>query len=181
MISLKDEIKERIKYFKHYVVDNLSLDAQDDFQKILDYITNLQEKSNNQAEEINRLYKQREKFIKKYGYLKEENEKLKQLCDKYEEEHSTTFNEWKETITDKYQTLKELQQENEKLENDKRGMLVQLYKANDEKDNYKQRIDKAIRYIEKCRNYHRDIHKEERIFPDEITSLLMILNGGDEE
>lgn len=40
---MKDEIKERIKYFKHYVVDNLSLDAQDDFQKILDYITNLQQ------------------------------------------------------------------------------------------------------------------------------------------
>ena len=44
-----------------------------------DYITNLQEKLNNQAEEINRLYKQREKFMKKYDYLKEENESLKEL------------------------------------------------------------------------------------------------------
>lgn len=42
---MKDEIKERIKYFKHYVVDNLSLDAQDDFQEILDCITNLQEEN----------------------------------------------------------------------------------------------------------------------------------------
>lgn len=48
-------------------------------------------------------------------------------------------------------------------------------------DIYKSRNEKAIRYIERCRDYHRDIHKEERIFLDEITSLLMILNGGDEE
>ena len=28
----------------------------------------------------------------------EENEKLKELCNKYEEEHNTTFEEWKKTI-----------------------------------------------------------------------------------
>jgi hypothetical protein len=28
----------------------------------------------------------------------EENERLKDLCDKYEEEHRTTFEEWKKTI-----------------------------------------------------------------------------------
>ena len=33
-----------------------------------------------------------------------------------------------------------LQQKIEKLENDKRGMLVQLYKANDEKDKLKEKI-----------------------------------------
>jgi len=42
------------------------------------------------------------------------------------------------------------------------------------------RIDKAIRYIEKCRDYHKTYHSEERIFPDEIINLLMILTGGDE-
>lgn len=42
-------------------------------------------------------------------------------------------------------------------------------------DVYKSRNEKAIEYIEKCRNYHRDIHNEEKIFPDEIASLLMIL------
>lgn len=55
---MTNKIKERIKYFKHYIVDNLSLDAQDDFQKILDYITNLQEENEE---------------------LKTENEKLTQL------------------------------------------------------------------------------------------------------
>ena len=56
---MKDEIKERIKYFKHYIVDNLSLDAQDDFQKILDCITNLQEENKRLKEE---LYKNTTKF-----------------------------------------------------------------------------------------------------------------------
>ena len=30
--------------------------------------------------------------------LREENKKLKALCDKYEEEHKTVFEEWKKTI-----------------------------------------------------------------------------------
>ena len=30
--------------------------------------------------------------------LREENKKLKALCDKYEEEHKTVFVEWKKTI-----------------------------------------------------------------------------------
>ena len=69
-----------------------NLETEEKAFNFKDYITNLQEenkclkgnckryhkKSNNQAEEINRLYKQREKFMKKYGYLKEENEKLKE-------------------------------------------------------------------------------------------------------
>ncbi len=50
-----------------------------------------------------------------------------------------------------------------------------------ELEDYKSRIDKAIEYIERCRDYHRDIHKEEKIFPDEITSLLMILQREDKD
>ena len=53
-------------------------------------------------------------------------------------------------------------------------------KYNEQRNIYKKRNEKAIEYIEKCRNYHRDIHHEEKIFPDEITSLLMILKGDDE-
>ncbi len=52
----EEEIKERIKYFKHYVVDNLSLDAQDDFQKILDCITNLQEELTKYKKLVNKIY-----------------------------------------------------------------------------------------------------------------------------
>lgn len=35
---------------------------------------------------------------KRVGELLDENERLKDLCDKYEEEHRTTFEEWKKTI-----------------------------------------------------------------------------------
>ena len=48
-----------------------------------------------------------------------------------------------------------------------------------EKEDYKSRNEKAIEYIEKCRDYHKTYHKEEKIFPDEIASLLMILQGED--
>ena len=34
----------------------------------------------------------------KYNELKQENEELKKLCDKYEEEHNTTFKEWQKDI-----------------------------------------------------------------------------------
>lgn len=44
-------------------------------------------------EEQKRLYKIAEENDIKL--LQEENKKLKELCDKYEEEHSTTFQIWK--------------------------------------------------------------------------------------
>lgn len=68
-------------------------------------------------EEQKRLYKKAEEndygdLLRKYNNLKtaldesqevvisykEENEQLKDLCDKYEEEHKTTFEEWKKDI-----------------------------------------------------------------------------------
>ena len=47
-------------------------------------------------EEQKRLYKRAEENDIKL--LKEENKKLKELCDKYEEEHKTTFIEWQKDI-----------------------------------------------------------------------------------
>ena len=47
-------------------------------------------------EEQKRLYKRAEENDIKL--LQEENKKLKELCDKYEEEHNTTFEEWKKDI-----------------------------------------------------------------------------------
>lgn len=47
-------------------------------------------------EEQKRQYKRAEENDIKL--LQEENKKLKELCDKYEEEHSTTFEEWKKDI-----------------------------------------------------------------------------------
>lgn len=39
-----------------------------------------------------------DKLQKRNKELKQEKERLKELCDKYEEEHKTTFEEWKKTI-----------------------------------------------------------------------------------
>jgi hypothetical protein len=47
-------------------------------------------------EEMKRQYKRAEENDIKL--LQEENKKLKELCDKYEEEHKTTFEEWKKDI-----------------------------------------------------------------------------------
>ena len=80
---MKDEIKEILDNIK-YELDNkrkFILMTDKDTEILLDYITNLQEKSNNQAEEINRLYKQREKFMKKYSYLQEEIHKKEAMYD----------------------------------------------------------------------------------------------------
>lgn len=47
-------------------------------------------------EEQKRQYKRAEENDIKL--LQEENKKLKELCDKYEEEHNTTFIEWQKDI-----------------------------------------------------------------------------------
>lgn len=73
---MKDEIKEILDILKTDMI-HIRL-FKEDREKLLDYITNLQE----------------------------ENKRLKELCDKYEEEHSTKFNEW---VFDK--------RENERLNN----------------------------------------------------------------
>ena len=99
--------------------------------QLLDYITNLQEKYDKALTDlVHESHKrieleQENKFLKlnnpemnmehfriikenkrKIDNLREENKRLKELCDKYEEEHSTKFNEW---VFDK--------RENEKLNN----------------------------------------------------------------
>ena len=54
--------------------------------------------------------------------LQQENEKLKELCDKYEEEHNTTFKEWQDII-EEHKIMKQLIIENglwERLLNDDR-------------------------------------------------------------
>lgn len=38
--------------------------------------------------------KQKELLLDYITNLQEENERLKELCDKYEEEHKTTFQKW---------------------------------------------------------------------------------------
>ena len=69
---MKEEIKEILAYFEEYIKITDMHDSEPmlnwkDLKIVLDYITNLQE----------------------------ENERLKELCDKYEEEHANEFQCWK--------------------------------------------------------------------------------------
>ena len=69
---MKDGIKEILENLKNKSFGEYELEYVDDvisrkdIKLLLDYITNLQE----------------------------ENKRLKELCDKYEEEHNTTFQKW---------------------------------------------------------------------------------------
>lgn len=101
--------------------------------------------------------------------LKIETERLKELCNKYEEEHSTKFNEW---VFDK--------RENESLAKD-----VDFWrtKYNEEFDEalsltvYKSRCEKATDYLKQKMN----IKENYMIYGDVANDLLNILTGGDKE
>ena len=69
-------------------------------------------------EEQKRLYKRAEENDIKL--LQEENKKLKDLCDKYEEEHNTTFIEWQKDINiiDELEKYLKKQMEYYKLDTD---------------------------------------------------------------
>ena len=67
----------------------------------------------------------------------------------------------------------EKKEENERLRKDY-GLLLQ---DNAYTLKLEQRIDKAIEYINKCKNYHKTYHGEDKMFADELESLIMILQG----
>ncbi len=62
---------------------------------------------------------------KRVGELLDENERLRDLCEKYEEEHRTTFEEWKKAINIINELEKWLRSEIKRLEdiqNPKKGI-----------------------------------------------------------
>lgn len=70
---MQEEIKEILDYLRKYIDNEETgevIESKHTMNLLLDCITNLQE----------------------------ENERLKELCDKYEEEHNTTFKEWQKDI-----------------------------------------------------------------------------------
>lgn len=107
---MNDEIKEILDGFKE-ILDNpttideccdgriIEIDRSydlylDEIKALLDYITNLQEEneySDYCNEQLRKKIANLEYKIKK---AEEDNKQLKELCDKYEEEHNTTFQEW---------------------------------------------------------------------------------------
>ena len=139
---MKDEIKEILKKIKSVSNFDDYVDfVGTEFKPLLDYITNLQEEVEDLRED-NYAYHQlirmenkreyRSKFLKefqeefgtntfpdydeiykRYDKIKKENERLKELCDKYEEEHNTEFKIWKD---ERYQLL-DIKSRNEKAYN----------------------------------------------------------------
>lgn len=110
---MKDEIKE-ILFLLHN--DRLTDSGK---RKLVDYITNLQEKVNQyeNPDDMTLFYMWLDEKAKdKIKQLQEENERLKELCDKYEEEHSTTFEYWKNQLeTNKHPTLLQGDDKNDNL------------------------------------------------------------------
>ena len=103
---MKDEIKEildkLLEYFKESNINDFGYEkdkliSYEEAQILLDYITNLQEKVNQyeNPDDLTLFYMWLDVKAKdKMKQLQEENERLKELCDKYEEEHNTTFQKW---------------------------------------------------------------------------------------
>lgn len=124
-------------------------------KQLLDYITNLQQEN----QDIKDTLQDKLDYI---GHLKE-------LCDKYEEEHNTKFNEW---VFDKRENerLKEIIKDNTILVKDENGNYQE---CNINPLDYKSRNEKAREYIEERKNLN---WYADGVF---VYELLNILNGDD--
>lgn len=58
----EERINMAIRDLKHYVIDNMSLDVQDDFEIICKYITNLQQK----VEQLENIRKEAIDYMKEF-------------------------------------------------------------------------------------------------------------------
>ena len=76
-------------------------------------------------EEQKRQYKRAEENDVKL--LQKENKKLKELCDKYEEEHKTTFEEWKKDIKANKKAIEYIEQIIDFVAEDKREIERDKY------------------------------------------------------
>lgn len=174
---MKDEIKEiKLDHFKD--LEELKQNVENwiatdemywerwfglyDIKQLLDYITNLQEEVEDLREEDwawHQILKIQNKREYRSKFLKE-----------FQEEFGTnTFPDYDEI----YKRYDKMKKENERLSRtitDYDELLMQ-------KNNI---IYKAIEYIKRCRDYHKTYHNEDKMFPDELTSLIIILQGDDE-
>ena len=65
--------------------------------------------------------------VGKNNELQKENKKLKDLCDKYEEEHKTTFEEWKKDIKANKKAIEYIEQIIDFVTEDKREIERDKY------------------------------------------------------
>ena len=87
MSDMQEEINEILdKLYLNFEKAGLTVPEYSDLR---DYITNLQEELKSANESITW-------WSNRFNAIQKENEKLKDLCDKYEKEHSTEFKIWKD-------------------------------------------------------------------------------------
>ena len=90
---MNNEIKEILEFIKEQIEkETLSYEpdielSKEEAKRLLDYITNLQT-----------IEQQYCAILSENADLQQENKKLKELCDKYEKEHKTTYEIWKKDI-----------------------------------------------------------------------------------
>ena len=120
-----------------------------EIKEILDYLKKNKKFFNKQDGYLSFSYKYCDKLLDYITNLQEENQRLKELCDKYEEEHNTAFKLWKmkmeemPTYEEKIEIQKEierLKEENERLEKLNNANYLSFIDVN------KKRL-KAIKYI----------------------------------
>lgn len=102
--SMSEYLEEKKKDYEEIVIkngfpgDSIVYEVYyEDIKTLLDYITNLQGKVNQyeNPDDMTLFYMWLDAKAKdKIKQLQQENERLKELCDKYEEEHNTTFQKW---------------------------------------------------------------------------------------
>lgn len=95
---------------------------------------------------------------------RKKNKELEELCNKYEEEHSTTFKQWKKEI-EEYQL--ELQKADSITQScifqGKQESEISFRNCLNKMTDYKSRIDKAIEYVEHLDNVFIDSKEQDNI------------------
>ena len=146
------------------------VDTKEHLLDLFNYITNLQtieqqysavlSENAELQQNYDKIYNENCKLREQHNItdvsLLDENYKLKELCNKYEEEHNTTFQEW--------------QQQNERL----KFKIDSWQSYSHELEDYKSRCEKAIELI------NNTTINCEGIAEDLLVDVLNILQGGDE-
>ena len=168
---MNNDIKEKIKAY--YI--------REDIDKILDYITNLQEDIRIGKEIIDELAKENEKLRMKNAVLRKDIDSFREDLDKANDiiEKDRQFYKCR---MDEYAELKEeneklqttannCKQENERLNQNNQSYQEEMTRTWKIADDYKTRIDKVTEYIK---------DKNNLILNQDRRKLMNILNGSDE-
>lgn len=169
---MKDEnIKEILDNLKD--IDKTSILKNNDAKIILNYITNLQKENKKYDQCLTELTDNYKDLQKELTNLQQENQDikdtlqdkldyighLKELCDKYEEEHNTKFNEW---VFDK--------RENERLTQGVTLLTNKLIDMKKERNMFKNSFETMSKnyFEEKSRNEKAIKHIKEYCIDDEF-------------